>query len=97
MNEVEKKFKSKAIIRGGVSLFSKENALSFVVACQKNNIEILGIDGFVLTECTTQPSMENSIDFSSRRYSQKLESVYSEAIHFLNEKDDSLFFEIVCS
>jgi hypothetical protein len=97
MNEVEKYFKNKAIIRGEILLFSKENAMSFVAACQKNNIEILGIDGFFLIEDKIQPCMENSIDFSSSEYKKESGSIYSESVRFLNEKGENLFFEIVCS
>lgn len=95
MNKVEKEFKSKAIIRGGLFLFSKKNAILFIEACQKKKIGILGIDGFILKEDKIQPSMENSIDFSSC-YSLE-EKVYSQSINFLNLMDEELFFEIVCS
>ncbi len=97
MNEVEKDFKDKAIIREEIFLFSKENALSFIAACQKKKIGILGIDGFFLIEDKIQPSSENSIDFSSGDYVRESGSIYSEATNFLNEKDEKLFFEIVCS
>ncbi|WP_170875546.1 hypothetical protein [Leptospira alexanderi] len=42
MNEIEKRFKSKAIIKGEIMLFSINDALSFVDECRKNKISILG-------------------------------------------------------
>ncbi|WP_078126082.1 hypothetical protein [Leptospira alexanderi] len=97
MNEIEKQFKSKAIIKGEIMLFSIKNALSFVEECRKNKISILGIDAFFLFDEKIQPSQENSIDFSSSYYVQKTDSIYSDAINFLKHKNDQLFFEIICS
>lgn len=97
MNKVESDFKHRAVIRGGLLLFSKEDAIAFVSACEKNDIQILGIDGFYVADDRTQPSMENSIDYSSSDYRQQLKSVYSFAIRFLEEKDEDLLFEIICS
>lgn len=97
MNRVEKQFKEKAIVRGSIMLFTKENALSFVKACKESGIQILGIDAFHLLEENIQPSLDNSVDFSSSEYSLSAEDIYSEAINFLRGKSDNLFFEIVCS
>ena len=96
MNRVEKQFEDKATIRGGIMLFSKENALSFIKACENTGIQILGIDAFYLSENNIQPSLGNSVDFSSLGYMQKEKSTYSEAIHFLKDKNEKIFFEIVC-
>ncbi|MBB1287394.1 hypothetical protein HRH25_23665 [Flavisolibacter sp. BT320] len=97
MNEIEKQFKERAIIRGETLLFSKDNALSFVEACKKNGIGILGIDSFFLFDDSIQPSMENSIDFSSLNYVIKSQDIYSEAKNFLSERNETMFFEIICS
>jgi hypothetical protein len=96
MNRIEKLFEDKAIIRGGIMLFSKDNALLFIKACENSKIQILGVDAFYLSEDNTQPSVENSVDFSSSEYLRKAENIYSEAINFLTEKNEMLFFEIVC-
>ena len=96
MNKVEKLFEDKAIIRGGIMFFSKNNALLFIKACKNSNIQILGIDAFYLSENNTQPSLENSVDFSSSEYIIKAGNIYSMAINFLKGKDEKLFFEIVC-
>jgi hypothetical protein len=85
---------SKAINRSGIYLYSKDNALQFINECKKQKVAILGIDGFYLDGNTTQPSMENSIDFSTKPF---IESIYDEAINFLEFRDDKMYFEIVCS
>lgn len=95
MNRIKNLFKDKAIIRGGIMLFSKEDALLFVKACENNEIQILGMDAFYMTENYMQPSLDNSIDFSSSGYIPKEKNIYLEAVNFLKEKNEELFFEIV--
>lgn len=73
-------------------MYSKKNAIDFVIECSKNNIRILGIDGFFLTTEKTQPSLENSIDFSLE---VNIQNVYKKAIAFLENKNEELYFEIV--
>ena len=98
MNEVELKFKDKEIKRGGISFYSKSTALSFIEECKKMQLQILGIDGFFFCENATQPSMENSIDFTSKQFQGVVfpGGLFEEARRFLESRDDSLFFEIVC-
>jgi hypothetical protein len=93
MNKVEILFANKAINRAGIFLYSKEDALQFVNACRETSTMILGIDAFFITHNTTEPSMENSIDFSKHSFTK---DIYDEAIRFLTMRDDRLFFEIVC-
>lgn len=112
MNKVEKLFINKAIIQpGGWFIFSKKDAIEFISACKKENIRILGIDGFFrgkdishpsipnlsVTPDSIQPSIDNSVDFSSDHYIQKTDSIYTDATDFLKAKDENLFFEIVCN
>ncbi|MDR3715555.1 MAG: hypothetical protein P4L51_22320 [Puia sp.] len=94
MNEIEALFEDKSINRSGIFLYSKENALQIIDECKKRNIVLLGIDGFYLGENTTEPSMENSVDFSMRPFT---ESIYEDAIAFLKARNDRLHFEIVYS
>jgi len=100
MNKVENEFieKGAVIMRpsGKWFVMSKENSMEFVEACKKESIGILGIDGFYLVEQGIQPSMENSIDFSDWNYKGSKDSHY-EAIKFLRERDEDLYFEIVCN
>lgn len=99
MNKIELKFKDRVVIdRGTYFLFAKGDSIDFVKECMKENIAILGIDGFYkVDEDTIQPSMENSMDFSLSSYVPKTDSLYNDAIKFLEEREDNLFFEITCS
>lgn len=94
MNKVEILFKDQAVIRGGIFLFSKENAFQFIEECRNRDIAILGVDGFFITDVTTQPSMENSVDFSRGQF---YGNIYDEAVQFIEGRGNNLYFEIVCS
>jgi hypothetical protein len=94
MNKVEKAFLGKAINRAGIYLYSKRNALDFLEECKRQDVPVLGIDSFYLTESTIQPSMDNSIDFSTRSFEKE---ILDEAIRFLKQRGDDLYFEIVCT
>jgi len=95
MNQVEKQCEDRAIIRCGKMLCTKDNAMQFVKVCERYKSQILGIDAYYLHEDKIQPSLENSVDYSSND-TQKMDNIYSEAINFLKEKSDELYFEIVC-
>jgi hypothetical protein len=92
MNNVELIFKDKAIIRGGLMLFTKNDALQFLKECQKQNLKILGIDSFILLGEKIQPSMENSIDFSKTYKTDNFET----AEEFIRTRSDDFYFEITC-
>ncbi len=94
MNKVEKLFIDKSVHRYGIYLYSKTVALEFIRECIKQNIPILGIDGFFISENKTQPSMEDSINFSSQVFTV---DIYEKAILFINSRSNNLYFEIVCS
>jgi hypothetical protein len=94
MNKVKLQFLDRAIVRpGGWTVFSKIDAIEFIDACKKEQIQILGIDGFYVDEDLIQPCMANSIDYtvSGVDYDNK----HEEAINFLLDQDESMFFEIV--
>jgi hypothetical protein len=93
MNKVEEKFIDKALNRSGVILYSKFDALEFIKECAKNNVGLLGIDGFFITDKTTQPSLNDSIDFSIGTVYQ---NIYDKAKEFIEKREDSLYYEIVC-
>ena len=76
-------------------VMSKKNSIDFVNACKREGIVILGIEAFYLRENGIQPSMDNSIDYTSQK-NKNIKDVYSEAINFLNQSDESMHFEIVC-
>jgi hypothetical protein len=93
MNRIENLFKDWILNRGGLNLYSKEDTLKFIDECEKESVCILGIDGFYITEDITQPSLTNSIDFSS--FSMKNENIYSFVRSFVAERSENLFFEII--
>jgi hypothetical protein len=93
MNKVEVLFSGRALNRGGVLLFSKKDTLDFIKQCKNCEINILGIDGFFISEVATQPSLEDSIDYSTT-FSNAC--IYENALKFVEERDDNLYFEIVC-
>ena len=95
MNKVEMQFANKALRRGSILLFRKMDALEFVQACKKQDVDILGIDSFIITDTTTQPSLEHSVDFSDGNF-KPLVSIFDEATSFLRKQDDRFYFEIVC-
>lgn len=92
-NKIEYLFKDTVIRRGGIDFYNKADALRFIDECVKLGVAILGIDGFFLTEKSTQPSSENSIDYTSK--STQVDNIYSSAKEFLESRDENLYFEIV--
>jgi hypothetical protein len=56
LNKLEKKFKNKAIKRGGILFFNHHDAIDLILECKKAGYKILGIDGFFLDNNKTQPS-----------------------------------------
>ena len=98
MNKVELLFKQKGIQRVGTYIYPKQVAIDFINECRKFNIGILGIDALKIQGKFTQPSMNNSIDFTASPYRENIpENVWDAAVAFLKERDDIYYFEIVCS
>jgi hypothetical protein len=98
MNTFERNFidRGKAKERNGIILISKFDALDLVRQCKQDSIEILGIDGFYLKGDSIQPSLENSIDFSSGSQVSDTD-VYNQSLDFISKRENELFFEIICS
>ena len=95
MKTIKDFINEKAIKRNGVMLFSRKNALFLVELCETHNVSILGIDGFYFFGNKIQPSMENSVDFSSAYYKLKEKNIFIDAKEFLISKNSDLFFEII--
>lgn len=55
-------FKTRGIVRGGTLILASEDALAMVGRARELDVRILGVDGFWITEHTTQPDMGHSID-----------------------------------
>lgn len=82
----------RAIKRGKTLLYNHADALILIELCKTNNIHILGIDSFVVTDNQTIPQTEYSFDASEKSV---LES-YEISLAFLNEnKNKNFLYEIV--
>lgn len=92
MNKVTQIFAERALERGGLYLYSRNDAMECILACQVEKVRLLGIDGFILTADTTQPSINDSVDFSSSLFEG---DIYEYALAFLEKRPETLYFEIV--
>ncbi|MBP3685414.1 MAG: hypothetical protein J6J21_00105 [Clostridia bacterium] len=91
-NTFEDLFSHKAIRRGRTDLYHYYEAKQLVECCEKNNVSVLGIDAFLLSDKCTRPVMEHSIDLSDKEESKR----NALAFEFLESKKNlDLFFEIV--
>jgi hypothetical protein len=92
MEPIEQEFASRGVLRGGLILLRAQDALSMVRRCRGEGIEVLGLDGFRLTEQTTQPLMEQSIDLTKSGNGDS----WARAESFLVARlDQDLYFEVV--
>ncbi len=82
----------KAIIRGGLQLYHYKEAVLLVESCIKSNIQILGIDAFLVRDGYTQPIMEHSIDLSSYDDACRNDKAYQ---FLMSRKNLDLVYEIV--
>ena|ERR1700733_10211874 len=98
MNKIDLEFRKRKEIHVQPSglwyVMPLDLAIEYVQTCKKEQIEILGIEGFYLHYPGIQPSMENSVDFSSHNYKIKSD-IYTDAIEFLNARPNSMFFEVI--
>lgn len=82
-------FHSLALKRGGLWFFELSDAIKIVEALKAENVKILGLDAFIVTEEVTRPIMEDSMEFSA------VSDTWKSAREFLNSKIGSnLMFEI---
>jgi hypothetical protein len=96
MSRIEDEFRNMGTFRGGVLMLRPHDAIRMVQRCRERQVRILGIDAFFLTDHTTQPSMEQSIDLSDFDPSRNSMNCWDQAATFLEDrKTEDLFFEIV--
>jgi hypothetical protein len=94
MDTIEKEFNDKAIIRGGIYLFNSVDDVAVIRRCNELKNRILGIDSFKVTENSTQPILEHSVDFSNNVSDS---GNWVEAEQFIQERfNEGFLFEIVC-
>lgn len=83
-------FKSRGIVRGGILILGPHEALAMVARAHEQGVPILGVDGFWITEQTTQPDMEHILDLGH------VQSSWREAEEFIRSRADTgLMFEVV--
>jgi hypothetical protein len=88
---IAREFINRGTLRGGVLLLEPSDALAMIERAEQLGVPVLGIDGFRMTETTTQPDMEHSIDLSSTGH-----GAWHEAGEFISARADrGLMFEVV--
>ena len=91
MSNIVKAFPSQ-LLRGGILLVNRCDAILIVDQHRQRGVRVLGIDGFLLSDESTQPDSANSIDLSNCT----MGSSWDRANVFLKTRvDDKLYFEIV--
>lgn len=90
--ELENRFRSRGVLRGGVLLLPASEALSLVEAAREGAVVVLGVDGFYLGDGATQPALEHSIDLS---VVSAANDSWSTALEFIRSRPPGLHFEVV--
>lgn len=91
---LEAEFRTQKNTRGGILVLSPDEACRLIARAQEEKIRVLGIDAFILTETTIQPSMEHSVDYSDREFFS--DSDWHIATTFIQERASYGFhFEVV--
>jgi hypothetical protein len=91
---VESKLKDEGVLRHNTYVYPKEVAIKIINQCKNIGIGILGIDAFIIKPNFHQPSMDNSIDFTTKPYNIA-DNTHDLAIIFLENSDSQFYFEIV--
>ncbi|MFA6172977.1 MAG: hypothetical protein WC334_09055 [Kiritimatiellales bacterium] len=87
-------FRPRATIRGGIAMFTADDAITLIQEAHKRQIIILGIDTFRLTEKTIEPMTDHMLDLSTRGFFA--DDDWNKSIQFIQERASHGFnFEIV--
>ena len=90
---IEAEFYSVAVTHLKIVMYHPSDAIRVVQRCKELNRRILGLDAFTVNEPYIQPSLEDSVDFST---SQSKDGFWAEAEEFLRRYLNSAFvFEVV--
>jgi hypothetical protein len=82
-------------VRAGIAWLSPDDAIHAIDAAKSAGVPILGFDAAFFHGGTTQPSLEDSWDYSSGAY-PSVADPYAHAIQFIQERaEKGLRFEIV--
>lgn len=93
--EIEREFLGQGEVRGGILLLRVDDALALIESARRKNVRVLGVDAFKLSDNTTQPMMEHSLDLSSGETREETDT-WSAASGFIKHRElTDLHFEIV--
>jgi hypothetical protein len=82
-------FEQRGIVRGGTLILPPADALAMVKRARELGVPVLGVDGFWITDDTTQPDLGHTIDLGSG-------TNWDEASRFIAERSHlGLMFEVV--
>ena len=91
--QLEGEFRDRGIARGGVLFLRNADAAALIQRAQDARLRVLEVDGFILGDRSTQPSMEHSIDLTSNPYAG---DPWTAAHEFLKQQlGRDLYFEVV--
>jgi hypothetical protein len=84
-------FRDRGVLRGGVLILAPATALEMIARTEELGVPVLGVDGFWITESTTQPDLGHSIDLGSGRPAS-----WVDAAQFVRDRASlGLMFEVV--
>jgi DNA-binding transcriptional MerR regulator len=86
-SDIDAEFNNRVLLRGGLRLYRPADAIDLIRRCRDAGVRVLGIDAFLDRPSGLQPSMENSIDFSSERQIELLENNWQHAERFVRERE----------
>jgi hypothetical protein len=90
---LEEKFEARGIKRGGVLFLPASDAIGLIEAAREQDKPVLGVDSFLITDTTTEPLMEHSVDLSVGEIPA---DTWSAASEFIRVRSESGFmFEVV--
>jgi hypothetical protein len=88
---LREEFSHRGLLRGGVLFLSAREALAMVKRAREKRVPVLGVDGFWITENTTEPDMEHMLDVSGDPHHG-----WDEARKFIEDRAATgLMFEVV--
>jgi hypothetical protein len=93
--ELENEFRERGVVRGGLLFLRRDEASNLIQRAKTEGLRVLGVDGFIVKDKTTQPSMTHSLDLTSDRSRGSADS-WDAACEFLERQAGrDLYFEVV--
>ena len=89
MEDLETRFASRGEKRGGLLLFRAPDALAFIADARAEDIPVLGIETFTLTEQTTESHLDHILDLSD---AEETFDTWSCAAEFVSERASGDYF-----